>query len=198
MTRSPRRIVLMAFIVVLVLAVVGIQRLLDSAPATTRTDTLQPSDSPRLPTVTGDNLEGVALTFPDVFTSDYVLVVMPFDQDQQERAVAYVPFFESLTAQFSDTTYYNIAPLSDLSPALRLLVTGGMRVAVSDKATRERIVILYLQDQQAFLDALKIPNTDEMRVALLDKTGRVLFIASGDYSESIAQSLTDALTNAPR
>jgi type II secretory pathway component PulM len=153
-------------------------------------------DCLRLPQVTGINLDGAEFAFPDDFSTPYTLVVMPFDQEQQEAALAWVPLFRELADDEADLAYFNLAALPDLAPAVRLLVQTGMSLAVDDEAVRDVTTISYLQDQATFISALNVADTEAMQVFLFNAEGDVLWQERGAYDEDLAEDLRQAVSDA--
>jgi hypothetical protein len=194
MVKYGRFIAVLGVMIVLIVGVVWIfsqntpqttEALLTSAQATSETASEATSEAlvlPQMPVVTGNNLDEESLTFPQDFASDYALVVMPFDRDQQTNAIAWLPMFQRIQANDPRISYYSIAALEDLSPAIRLLVVQGLNFAVTDSATRQATVVLFLSNQVEFTQALGISNLDAMRVLLLNKSGQVLWQTVGDYA----------------
>lgn len=186
------------FVGVLVLVLLlGILIINQFAPATTQVnimDCVRRDDAClQLPMVTGTNLSGESLTFPTVFAGDLNLVVMPFDREQQMRAIEFVPLFQELAAQSDSVAYYSIAALPDLSAPIRLLVSGGMQAAVNDPAIRAVTALLYLENQAAFIEALAVPDVSTIQVFIFNQAGEVLWQTSGDYDESLAADLREKL-----
>lgn len=182
--------------VALLLVALGavLARQLTQAPTTT-TASIAPTQEAchTLPTLQGGDLDGVMHTYPADFAGERNLVVMPFTREQQERALAWVAPFQALTAQNDTYAYYNLAALPNLSAGVRLLVVGGMSFAVSDPTVRSLTVVAFLENQEAFLAALDVPNTDEMVVMVLNKAGCVLYQAFGDYTPEALAALVASL-----
>lgn len=194
---SPRRRILLIVVVLLVLAAIAAVFVLQSAPQTTTVEVAscvkQGDACLQMPSVTGSNLDNEAFTFPAAFSGDTNLVVMPFHREQQVKSMDYVPLFQSLAAENPGVAYYSLAALPDLSAPIRLLVTGGMNMAVSDKTIRGATVIFYLENQAEFMQALGVEDTESIQVFIFNRAGEVLHRQSGDYSDAAAQTLTDAL-----
>jgi hypothetical protein len=196
-----RRRIILFIIIVFMLS--GAAALLLNAPNTTRvTIETSAADCPvktasdecaQLPTVTGANLKNEALTFPAALAGEYNLVVMPFDRDQQVRAIDYVPLFQRLAQENEGVAYASMAALTDLAAPIRLLVTGGMNAAVTDDALRAVTIILYLEDQPGFIAALGVPDTEQIQVFIFNRAGQVLWRGAGDYSATMAQAVEAAL-----
>lgn len=135
-----------------------------------------------LPAVSGATLTDNPITFPDDFSAPYTLVVVPFDQEQQEAAAEWLEPFQSIAEEYEALSYINIAALPDLQPLVRTMVVGGLLLGVREEATQERIVLLFLEDQAAFLQALGLPDDTVMQVLVVDDTGAIYWRGSGVYS----------------
>lgn len=146
-----------------------------------------------MPAVSGNNLDGVTVSYPEAFTGELNLVVMPFDRDQQVGAAQWVPLFQELAGNADNLDYASIAALPDLNPAIRALVVGGMSAAVARQEVRDRTVILFLEDQTTFLDALDVPDDEQMWVFILNGSGEVLYQQAGNFSDANAAAFREAL-----
>jgi len=150
------------------------------------------------PTVTGANLNRVAFMLPADFAGDYNLVVVSFDEGQTARAADWLPLAQALAAQRPDFAYYSVAVMKAVSPLMRGVIVGGMVVMIPDDGLRERTIMLFLDDKQAFLDALAIPDLDAVQALLLDAQGQVLWRTSGDFTPEQGDSLRAELSRLPQ
>ncbi len=147
----------------------------------------------RFPNVSGQNLADETLTLPADFAGEHVLVIVPFDEDQQIRAESWLPLAREIAAERADFAYYNTAIFTDINPAVRLLIRGGMVMAIADETLRAVTITLFLEDRQAFLDALAIPNIERTQVLLLNAAGEVLWRGVGDYTANQGAGLRATL-----
>ncbi|MGB1285347.1 MAG: hypothetical protein ACPG7F_02340 [Aggregatilineales bacterium] len=149
----------------------------------------------QLPDITGDNLNGESGTFPADFAGDINIVVLPFDETQQVAVLEYVSLFEELLAADDTLAYYSIAPLPDLAPAVRLLVTGGTGLAVSDAALRELTYIMFLESEETFLSALNLTEDDTAAIQLFifDADGVALWQGTGNFTDAMADGIQEFL-----
>lgn len=148
-----------------------------------------------MPSVSGVNIDNQSIAFPDNFTQDYYLVVMPFDDEQQNLARTWLPLFQELSAEFEGVHYFSIAALPDLNPAIRLLVIGGISVGVREPEIRSQVVVLFLEDQQAFLDTLAIDSIEALQIFIIDHDGLLLYRDSGEYEDEKGKILRETLAN---
>jgi hypothetical protein len=163
--------------------------------ADTRPDCLTDTDGTclTLPTFSGTDLNDTTYTFPEALGGDYQLIVMPFDRDQQVRAATWLEPFREIASNYERVEYYSIAALPDLSPAIRGLVVSGMRFNVQDDLTRARLIVVFLENQPAFLEILNITDTDTIRLFITDADGTLYWQGSGDYNPSTEDDLREAL-----
>jgi hypothetical protein len=153
-------------------------------------------DCLRFPTVSGTNLLDEAFTLPADFAGDLVLVVVPFTDAQQILAESWLQPARDLAAQHPGLAYYNTAIFTAINPALRVVIRAGMSLAIGDEALRAVTLTLFLDDRDAFLQALAIPDPDELEVFLLNTDGEVLWRGRGihdpDQGAQLEQAVTDA------
>ncbi len=146
------------------------------------------------PRVSGDNLDGATLTFPQAFAGRLNLVVVPFDREQQTNAAQWLPVFQQLAAAHSDIRYYSIAALPNLNPAIRTLVTGGLNIAITDPQVRAVTVVAFLEDQPLFIRALGLSHAEAMVVLIVAQGGEILWQGIGDYTPQNASALQSAFS----
>lgn len=146
-----------------------------------------------MPRVNGVNIEGEELVLPGFMQGELNLVIMPFDRDQQVGAAEWIPLFQELVADTPDAAYYSIAALPDLAAPIRLLVTGGMSVGMSDPDLRRASVVLFLSEQAAFTEALGVSETEAAQLFIFNESGEVLWRADGAFDEAAADALRLAL-----
>lgn len=178
-------VALLVLIVALVLNAPGASRVALGTPEAERVV---------FPAVEADNLNGETLRFPAAFASHaHNLVVMPFDREQQERALSWLEPFQAEAEARPDVNYYSIAALPDQAPAVRGLIVGGLNVGVRDPAVRARTLVLFLEEQAAWLDALEIDDGSRLAVLLVDEAGVIHWRTAGPYDASRAEALRAAL-----
>ena len=146
-----------------------------------------------LPSFSGTDLNSETRTFPDALSGRYQLIAMPFDREQQILAATWLEPFREIASNYERIEYYSIAALPDLSPAVRGLVMSGMRFTVQDDLTRARLIVVFLDNQAAFLEILNITDTDTIRLFITDSSGTLYWQASGDYNTATETRLREAL-----
>ncbi len=148
----------------------------------------------RFPVVTGENLPGQAFTLPADFSGDTVLVVVPFDEQQQVDAQSWLPLARELASGDPGFTYYDVPVFPSMSAPMRALIRGGMVLTIADEALRAVTITVFLEDVAPFLSDLDIPDANAMQVFLLNGDGEVIWRAAGAYSAEQGESLRGALS----
>lgn len=145
-----------------------------------------------LPSITGLSINSLEVAFPDDFQVAYHLVVMPFDREQQEQAITWLPLFQELVAESEQVELWSIAALPELNAGIRLLVLGGLSAVISDADIRPQVTAIFLADQQAFLDELNIETPETIRVFIMDDAGVIYYTDQGIYTEESGIAFREA------
>lgn len=196
-----RRTTLFALIaIILIIFVAGVVWLM-IAPRTTDITvrdcvTGADNDCLTLPRVIGDNLDGETITLPDDISSEYALLVVPFDREQQTQAANWLPVYQDIVAEHDNLSYYSVAILVVESP-FRPLVVGGMSVAIANPAVRQAVMIAFVEDsdQQDALAALNHTDESALLALLINQQGEVLWQHAGVYEPSAAEDLRATIAN---
>jgi len=144
----------------------------------------------RFPVISGDNLLGQSFTLPADFKGSDVLVIVPFDENQQVSAQTWLPLARDLAADDPDFAYYNVPVFPSMAAPLRALIRSGMTLSITDPQLRAITITVFLDDRDSFLASLNIPNADAMQVFLLDASGDLLWRGAGDYDSGQGAALT--------
>lgn len=150
------------------------------------------TDSIRFPTVTSDNLERKTFTLPRDFGGERNVVFIAFLRQQQLDVDSWMPFVKALVAKLPDTEFYEIPTIKRMIAPMRWMINRGMRGGIDDLGARERTITLYLE-KEPFKRALGITDEHAIHVLVVDREGRVLWRATGPYSDEKGASLEAAL-----
>jgi hypothetical protein len=162
---------------------------LSSLPCLTR-DAAEDPVCLRFPAVTGDSLSGQSHTLPDNFAGRYQMVVVTFDQNQQAAAAEWLPLAHELSDQYPELTYYSVLVFpGDISAAFRGVIRVGLNAVITEDLLRDRIITVFVEDRDRFLDALAIPDVETLEVLLLADDGQMVWRGSGGYSETLGTAL---------
>lgn len=146
-----------------------------------------------MPSVTGLTSDSVEVNFPEQFIADYHLVVMPFDREQQVLSVTWLPLFQELANDYGNVQYWSIAALPELNSAIRFLVLTGISAGISDDEVRQQVTVLFLEQQDTFIDALAIENVDAIQAFIMDSNGVVYYRAIGEFTTEKGDNFREAL-----
>jgi hypothetical protein len=149
----------------------------------------------RFPAISGENLPGEAFQLPGDFVGENVLVIVPFDEEQQVNASSWLPLAHELAESQPNFTYYNVPVFPSMSAPLRTIIRTGMNLTIPDAELRTLTITVFLDDRDAFLAALEIPNVDAMQVFLLNRDRDVIWRGAGEFSAEQGESLRAALVN---
>ena len=198
---SKRRRWLLFAAIVIVLVLAGAFFLLEVNAPSTSPNTIP--DSPpeaasaqtSLPQVTGETINGETITLPDDFTGRYNLVAMSFTREQQQDAAGWLPFFQELSADYDDLAYYSVAALPDLSVLGRTGVMVGLGAGVREEEVRDASVVLFLEDQQRFLNAITLQSNDDLAIFIMTQAGGIRLTTFGTYAPATADDVRAALAD---
>jgi hypothetical protein len=144
------------------------------------------------PPVEASNLEGRELSLPGQLEGNLNLVLIAFQRQQQQMVETWFPAAERFERLYSGFRYYELPTISRRNPLTRWFIHQGMRGGIPDRAARERTITLYL-DKSPFREALGLPHEDTVYAVLIDRNGRVLWRASGEFDPEERESLDKAI-----
>ncbi|MBE2181877.1 MAG: hypothetical protein IAE89_00500 [Anaerolineae bacterium] len=150
------------------------------------------SNCARFPTVSGANLVGDTFNLPDDFGGTLTLVLMPFDEAQTVRLTAWLPLAQELASAYPQFAYYSTPVMKSVAPLIRAAVTAGMVLAVPANV-QPVTIMLFLEDKEAFMNTLSIPDVDMPEAFLINDDGDVLWRMRGEYSDETAANLRAAI-----
>ena len=145
------------------------------------------------PSVKGSNLDKREFSLPMDFEGDRNLVLIAFERPQQKEVDTWLhemKRFEDLNSAFR---YYELPTIERPNAFMRWLIDSGMRRGMPDHKARERTITLYL-DKKAFCDALLIVERNKIYAFLVDRSGKIMWRAEGDFDAAKGESLKEALT----
>jgi hypothetical protein len=135
----------------------------------------------RFPTVQGANLAGRRFALPGDLEGELNLVVLAYLQQQQADVDSWAPLLAILARRHAGFRFYELPTLERYGWLQQLVIDGGMRMGIPDRAVRERTITLYL-DVAAFNQSLGIAGTGAVQALLLDRSGTIQWRAAGRYS----------------
>lgn len=155
----------------------------------------QPQPVATFPDVAGDNLNGVGYALPGEFEGDVNLVFLAFYQRQQLEVDSWLPYAVALEQRNDGVRVYELPTLSRFNRLFKSFIDGGMRSGIPDPEARARTITLYL-DREAFLRSLGLTGDQTIYALLVTRSGEVLWLERGPYSDTKARALEAALDRA--
>jgi len=156
------------------------------APAKSRLQILQ--SKPHFPLVSGFNLNRQEIEFPRDFEGELNLIIVPFQQYQQQIVNTWIPFAQETEATFPGFIYYELPTIYEMPVLSRTFINEGMRAGIPDQTARERTITLYL-DKSKFKSALEIADENDITLFLVNRNGEILWRANGAYTQEKADRL---------
>jgi hypothetical protein len=146
------------------------------------------------PVVSGYNLNRQELEFPRDFEGNFNLVIVPFQQYQQQMVNTWIPFAQEIEASFPGFVYYELPTIYEMPVLSRTFINEGMRAGIQDQTARERTITLYL-DKETFKSALDISTEDDIYLFLVNRDGEILWRSTGVFTAEKADGLRQFIQN---
>jgi hypothetical protein len=160
------------------------------APARSKLMIMRPET--HFPVVSGYNLNRQEFEFPRDFGGDLNLVIVPFQQYQQNIVNTWIPFAQEVESSFPGFIYYEMPTIYEMSALSRTFLNEGMRAGIPDETTRERTITLYL-NKENFRSALDIPDENDIYLFLVDRDGNILWRTTGEFTTEKADELIEVV-----
>jgi len=148
------------------------------------------------PKLTASNLMKQSFSLPEDFAGDRNLLLIAFQREQQQNVDTWLHQMKHFELS-SGFQYYELPTIDRLNPFVRWFINSGMRRGIPDRNARARTITLYL-DKSSFRKALSLPNEEHIYAILVDRSGRVLWRAEGDFDEAKGASLQEVLKRGNR
>lgn len=147
-----------------------------------------------IPQVSGVTVDEAEITFPDAFAgTDYTLVVLPFDEQQQQEIAGWLPLFSELAGD--NIGFYSLAPLPDsIAPIFRAAILLGVSATVRDPEIRPLLVFSFLEDQAAFINAIGATDNSIAQVLIVDSSGIIFYRDTGTFTPAKGAAFREALS----
>ncbi len=139
------------------------------------------------PQLTATNLEARTLSLPADFAGERNLLLIAFERAQQKNVDTWLHEMKRFEPA-PGFHYYELPTIDKLNPLVRWFINNGMRRGIPDHEARARTITLYI-DKAPFCQALNISDQKQIYAILIDRSGRVLWRAMGDFDEAKGASL---------
>ncbi|MGC8548607.1 MAG: hypothetical protein ACP5M4_02810 [Acidobacteriaceae bacterium] len=144
------------------------------------------------PTVTSYNLAKAKVTLPAAFSANRNLLLISFDTGDTPEIDRWVTAVQSLSRLHNSLDYYLLPISEQKNPLYRWWDNSAMRSDFTDPQLWPRVVPLYLNENQ-FRRQLQIPRKSSVVVLLTDRSGNILWRASGPPDQQKLDALRSQL-----
>ena len=131
-----------------------------------------------IPKMEGETLDKVERVYPKDFNGKSTMMVVLFDQDQQEQLDGWADAISDLP---QDMPMVEIALIGKVNGMVKYFIKGGMRDLYEDSPERMARMMPYFGDADKVKKLMKITDITKVHAFLLSASGKVLWQASGDY-----------------
>jgi hypothetical protein len=146
----------------------------------------------KFPALDSETLEKQAVRLPQDFQGERNLLLIAFKREQQKDIDTWLmqmKRFEDIDKGFR---YYEIPAIERMNRFMRWFISTGMRTGIPDVKARERTITLYI-DKEPFKKSLQITDEKKIYAVVVDRSGTVLWRATGPYDEANGKSLQEFL-----
>jgi hypothetical protein len=144
------------------------------------------------PSVESQNLNGRSVKLPGEFKAPASIVFVAYVRGQQTQVDSWKTFVTGMRERFPAIGVFEVPTLSRGDALFRWFIDGGMRRGITDTATRESTITLYI-DKKSFNDALGITSERDITVLLVEPNGAVLWRSAGTYAPEKSAGFTEAV-----
>ncbi len=148
----------------------------------------QSAPAGKLPTTNAESLAEKPLALPADLPAQRTLVLLAFERDQRASLATWKTGLD-LTA--GKTPWMELIVVGPQNAFVRTMIQRGLRREIAEGPMRDRVVPLFAE-QEAFAAGLGL-STKSPHVLTVDRAGRVLAHAEGDYAPAKAQALLFSL-----
>ena len=131
-----------------------------------------------IPKMEGETLDKVERVYPKDFNGKSTMMVVLFDQDQQEQLDGWADAISDLP---QDMPMVEIALIGKVNGMVKYFIKGGMRDLYEDSPERMARMMPYFGDADKVKKRMKIKDITKVHAFLLSASGKVLWQAAGDY-----------------
>lgn len=138
-----------------------------------------PANAASIPMMEGETLDKVERTYPRDFGGKHVMMVMLFDQEQQEQLDGWADAIGELP---EGVDMIELALIGKVNGMVKYFIKGGMRDALEDDDVRQARTMPYFGDADKVKKRMKIKDISQVQAFLLSPSGKVLWQGAGDYA----------------
>jgi hypothetical protein len=146
---------------------------------------------PRLPAVTGKDLNGKPWKAPADFPADRTLVILGYEQEQQAAIDTWTAGM-GLTRTENTLPWVEMPVIDEPGMVMRWVIDTGMQSGIPGKAARSHVWTAYT-DRQAFLQSCGIDSVQDIHVLVVTRDGAILAMESGRHTDEAAARMLKVL-----
>ena len=147
--------------------------------------------APRIPEVTGKDLNGRPWKAPGDFPADRTLLILGYEQEQQAAIDTWTAGM-ALAQPGNTVPWIEMPVIDEPGMVMRWIIDTGMQRGIPDKDVRSHVWTAYT-DRKAFLKACGIESVDMIHVLVVARDGTILARESGRHTEEAAARMRAAL-----
>jgi hypothetical protein len=142
------------------------------------------------PLVSGKDLNNKPWMAPSGFPADRTLVVIAFEEEQQPGIDSW---FEGMEVHkpSSRISWIEMPLINNPGMLLRWFINIGMRGGIPSKEVRSHVWTAYT-NKKAFMEACGMATTKNVYALVVDRSGKIIAMESGNYSKKGAEVLIKA------
>jgi hypothetical protein len=145
----------------------------------------------KMPTASGKDLNGTPWSVPMGLPAERTLVLIGFDEPQQEAIDTWTQCL-GLDQPTNMIPWVEMPLIENPGMFMRWFIDTGMRGGIKGRYQRSHVWTAYT-DKEAFLQSCGITSESEIRVLVVDRTGRILHAEAGEYSKGGSSRILSAL-----
>ena len=143
------------------------------------------------PTITAQDLNGRAATFPEQMPGDRTVVLIAFHRRQQQELDVWIDKL-GLNKEGAPA-WIEMPVVPNYGSIWRAFVHNGMRSGIKTTEARARVFTVY-GSRDEFCSKLNLASDDQVYVLVVGEIGSVVSRADGQYSDAKADSIRSALS----
>jgi len=146
----------------------------------------------QFPTLEGHDIDGRKLIVPAHLEGSYNLVLVAYERQHQRLVDSWVGSARQLERRHDHLRVYEIPLIRNLSWIRRKQLDFWMSQGISDPVARATTITIYT-DVDAVNRSLHIPDSDNIRLFLIDRAGAVYWRGAGPFDQGQFRELEYAV-----
>lgn len=144
-----------------------------------------------MPLTTGKDLNGTPWSVPQGLPAERTLALVGFDEPQQAAIDTWTQGL-GLDQPMNKIPWVEMPLIDNPGMFMRWFIDTGMRGGIKGHFQRSHVWTAYT-NKRAFLQSCGIASESEIRVLVVDRSGKILHSESGEYTKEGAKALLKAL-----